>query len=1003
MYKIIFVLSFFLWTQTALQAQIVNIPDANFKALLLAHGTTITGAGISIIDTNGDGEVQVAEAQAYTGTIDIITGVFILDITGLESFIALTVLDISQNPQVNLDISANVALTSLSIDNYSMGSFDVSNNVNLVTLRCRNIGVTSLDLSQNIALVHLYCPYNQWTSLDLSNNVALTYLDCSENPITSLDLSNNIALTTLVYQSGPITSLDVSNNTALTYLNCSGNPITSLDLSNNIALTTLICQSVPMTSLDISNNIALTTLICQSVPMTSLDISNNIVLKYLIIWGTSLGTISNLDVSNNTALTYLMCVTGQLNALDLSNNTNLDSLVLWADLSNLDLSDNINLKFLSIAAAPLTHLDLSNNLNLDVLNIVKTQITRLDLSKHGGLSSFYSRETLPFLQICVPSVVNALSNPNWIKDPTGSYVEGCQSALTIEGSVSIDDNNNCQVDSLEVGFENGLLLLFENGIDSTYTLTNNLGAYQAYLDTGMHNITVLPTHAYWEACPNSQQVTVDTNYQVQTVDFSLQATTICPYLEVEIATPLLRRCFNSSYYVDYCNTGTAVANNVYVEVELDTSLYFSSSSIPLFSQNGAVYVFYVGNLPRDSCGRFSIDVTVSCSSQMGQIHCASAHIYPDFLCLTSLPNIYIADTCLTDTVLFVVTNYADAITLPYLILEDTVVVDTGSFMLNMGQSASIYYPISTSGTSTYQLVIANGNPMYYTASKLVGCDANSASTDLLYLPNLPQDFEDIDCTSNRGSYDPNDKTGYPLGYGNNHYIEPNSTIDYRIRFQNTGTDTAIFINILDTISSHLDIGTLNMGVASHPYTLHIMPNTPSGAQVLRFQFSPIYLPDSNVNEPASNGFIEYSIAQVANLPNGTVINNSASIYFDYNAPVQTNTTLHTVCDNCLPQNITNLGSSTININKIDLASYGVSVVPNPFKEQTRIVLEGYTGLNTDLRLEIYDVMGRLQASLKAESQAQFVVQRGEMPVGIYFFRISENGRLLQSGRLVVGE
>jgi hypothetical protein len=192
---------------------------------------------------------------------------------------------------------------------------------------------------------------------------------------------------------------------------------------------------------------------------------------------------------------------------------------------------------------------------------------------------------------------------------------------------------------------------------------------------------------------------------------------------------------------------------------------------------------------------------------------------------------------------------------------------------------------------------------------------------------------------------------------------------------------------------------LNMGIASHPYILHILPSTPSGEQVLRFEFNPIYLPDSNVNEVTSHGFIEYRIAQQANLPNGTIINNNASIYFDYNAPVKTNTTVHTICDNCFP-GILNAGLA---LKQIAPSNYTVVAIPNPFKEQTRIVLEGYTGLNTDLRLEIYDVMGRLQASLKAESQAQFVVQRGEMPVGIYFFRISENGRLLQSGRLVVGE
>jgi hypothetical protein len=394
---------------------------------------------------------------------------------------------------------------------------------------------------------------------------------------------------------------------------------------------------------------------------------------------------------------------------------------------------------------------------------------------------------------------------------------------------------------------------------------------------------------------------------------------------------------------------------------------------------------------------------VSCYSELGQIHCVDTRIYPNDLCLTSITKIDLTHRCLTDTVLFVVTNPGNSITLPYLLLEDTVVVDTGSFTLNTGQSLSLYYPRNSGGTSTYQLIIADGDPVYYTASVLVGCDINSVSTNLLYRPNFPQNHVDVDCTPNRGSYDPNDKTGYPLGYSSNHYIQPNSTIDYHIRFQNTGTDTAIFINILDTISPYLNLGTLNMGAASHPYTMYIMPSTPSGEQVLRFQFSPIYLPDSNVNEPASNGFIEYSIAQVANLSNGTIINNSASIYFDYNAPIQTNTTLHTVCDDCHPENITNAGTVVLDLDQIAASSYKVVAIPNPFSIETSIEIQDYKGQGEDLKLEVYDVMGRLQNTLNGNREGRFLLQRGVLPTGVYFFRISEKGHLLQSGRLVVGE
>lgn len=210
--------------------------------------------------------------------------------------------------------------------------------------------------------------------------------------------------------------------------------------------------------------------------------------------------------------------------------------------------------------------------------------------------------------------------------------------------------------------------------------------------------------------------------------------------------------------------------------------------------------------------------------------------------------------------------------------------------------------------------------------------------------HLPQDFADIDCPPNRGSYDPNDKTGYPLGYGSQHYISPNSTLDYRIRFQNTGTDTAIFIHVLDTISPYLDLSTLSIGAVSHPYNQH----------------------------------------------------NSASIYFDYNAPIKTNTTLHTVCDNCLPHN-----TNTVVIPSNQSLIYQTLVHPNPFSQQTQIHLLGYTGSPQYLQLEVYDLMGRLQQSIPAQNQALFKLQRAKMPAGIYYFRILDHQQLLQTGRLVI--
>lgn len=173
--------------------QIVNIPDANFKAYLV---------GNTKINTSGDKEIQLSEASAFKDTI-YCNGLKISNLKGIEAFTALTGLFCHNNQLTfHLDLSKNTALDYLNCDYNPL---------------------TSLDLSKNTALTKLSCGSNKLTSLDVSKNVALTYLNCEWNKLTSLDVSQNNALTSLDCGYNEIIWLDVSKNNALTYLDCYGN------------------------------------------------------------------------------------------------------------------------------------------------------------------------------------------------------------------------------------------------------------------------------------------------------------------------------------------------------------------------------------------------------------------------------------------------------------------------------------------------------------------------------------------------------------------------------------------------------------------------------------------------------------------------------------------------------------------------------------------------------------------------------------------------------------
>lgn len=146
-----------------------------------------------------------------------------------------------------------------------------------------------------------------------------------------------------------------------------------------------------------------------------------------------------------------------------------------------------------------------------------------------------------------------------------------------------------------------------------------------------------------------------------------------------------------------------------------------------------------------------------------------------------------------------------------------------------------------------------------------------------------------------GSYDPNDKQVSPTGAGNIGLISSETPyLDYRIRFQNTGTDTAFTVVITDTLDNNvLYIPSIRDQLSSHPYTFDL-----SGEGIAKWTFSNILLPDSGANEAQSHGFVQFRIDLVPGLSVGTEIENYANIYFDFNPAIVTNTTLNTLfqCD-----------------------------------------------------------------------------------------------------------
>lgn len=133
----------------------------------------------------------------------------------------------------------------------------------------------------------------------------------------------------------------------------------------------------------------------------------------------------------------------------------------------------------------------------------------------------------------------------------------------------------------------------------------------------------------------------------------------------------------------------------------------------------------------------------------------------------------------------------------------------------------------------------------------------------------------------RASFDPNEKE---VNVSRQPIADTGKAVVYTVHFQNTGTDTAFYVRIADTLSAKLDASSFNYIDASHTVTTGIKNN------VLNFIFNPIILPDSNVNEPLSHGFVKFSVKPKSPVNLADTIYNKAAIYFDFNSPVITNST-----------------------------------------------------------------------------------------------------------------
>lgn len=267
-----------------LNAQVINFPDANFKAKLLQASSSNLIASIesiasdgtvstyNAIDTNGNGEIEINEASVIKYLNISFTNID--SVEGINYFTNLESLSCHHNDLVSLNVSSLVNLKRLYCENNQLQNINVTNLINLQILLCYNNLLTSVNLSGLTNLVTLDFYSNLLSTLDVSGLTNLQTLWCVNNQLTSLDVSGLNNLEYLYCSSNQLTSISFNGISNLKTLYCSYNQLQSLNVSSLANLQTLDCSGNQLTSLFIKNG---------NTSWTNLSFGNNLELDYVCV------------------------------------------------------------------------------------------------------------------------------------------------------------------------------------------------------------------------------------------------------------------------------------------------------------------------------------------------------------------------------------------------------------------------------------------------------------------------------------------------------------------------------------------------------------------------------------------------------------------------------------------------------------------------------------------------------------------------------------------------
>jgi uncharacterized repeat protein (TIGR01451 family) len=279
------------------------------------------------------------------------------------------------------------------------------------------------------------------------------------------------------------------------------------------------------------------------------------------------------------------------------------------------------------------------------------------------------------------------------------------------------------------------------------------------------------------------------------------------------------------------------------------------------------------------------------------------------------------------------------------------------------------------------------NP-FQSITYIVTMEADSTLTigdTLLYSATVATSVTDNDMSDNTWngnqlvvlSIDPNYISVSPDGPVNTTFVSQGGWLYYTINFQNTGIAAAINVDVKNGIDFNADVSTMEFVASSHPCIYSV-----SGIGLADFNFQNINLPDWNTDEPGSHGYILYRIKTKPTLQPGDYILNAASIYFDANPAITTNTVR------------TDIISSPTGITTVSLGNASIQIFPNPANEIINIVIPE----KKNFKFEVNDLLGKniLQKNISTSAE----VNIHKLSTGIYIYKFTAVDGKTATGKLI---